>query len=82
MSPVVANGKLPEMTDIAAVILRNAGDSVVQLESGRYTLDPKETLSFNVTEDCAGMGITDVSVTFTGGTTNLLQIIVLKEAPC
>lgn len=82
LSPVTANGKLPEIRGIAAICLRNAGDSTVNLAGGRWTLDSKETLSLNVTEDGSVMDILEVNVTFTGGSTNMLQIIILNERPC
>lgn len=82
MAPVTADGKLPDLTGIAAISLRNGGDSTVNIANGRWTLDAKETLSLNVTEDYAGMDIQDVQITFSGGSTNLLQIVVLTQAPC
>lgn len=82
LAPMTKNGKLPDLRDIAAICLRNAGDSTINLENGAWTLDSKETLSLNVTEDCAGMNVFDLTVTFSGGSTNKLQIVILKEADC
>lgn len=82
LAPVVADGKLPDLTGIAAIGLRNAGDSTVNIANGRWTLDSKETLFLNVTEDYAGMDIQDVQITFTGGTTDSLQIVILTQSPC
>jgi hypothetical protein len=84
MVPVTVNGgKIPDLLGISAIILRNAGNSVVSLENGMYTLQQYETLSLNVTEDCgAVMDVLDVTVNFTGGSTNKLEIIILKAANC
>lgn len=83
LAPVIANGKLPEFGKVAAISFRNGGDSTVNLAGGRWTLDSKETLSINVTEDDdAALEVQDISVTFAGGSTNLLQILVLMDANC
>lgn len=82
LAPITQNGKLPDLNDIAAICLRNAGDSTVELNNGAWTLDSKETISLNVTEDMAGMDWWDITVSFTGGTTNKLQIVILKMADC
>lgn len=82
LAPVIKNGKIPDLKGVAAISLRNAGDSTVSLDNGSWTLDSKETLSLNVTEDGATMDILDITVTFSGGSTNSLQIIILREADC
>lgn len=82
IAPVTATGKIPDLVDIVAISFRNAGDSTVNLDGGKWTLDSKETLSLNVTEDYGSMDIIGINVTFTGGSTNLLQIVILKESPC
>lgn len=83
VAPVTTNGKLPEFKGVAAISLRNGGDSTVSLANGRWTLDSKETLSLNVTEDDdATMEIQDINVTFSGGSTDLLQILVIIEHDC
>lgn len=82
LAPMTKSGKLPDLRGIAAICLRNAGDSTISLENGAWTLDTKETLSLNVTEDCASMNVFDITVTFSGGSTNKLQIVILKESDC
>lgn len=83
IAPVTANGKLPEFKGVAAISLRNGGDGTVNLAGGKWTLDSKETLSINVTEDDdATLEVQDIQVTFTGGSTRLLQILILVESDC
>lgn len=82
LAPVTHPGTIPDLEGIAAVIFRNAGDSTVSLGGNAYTLDSKETLSLNVTEDDSTMDVFQVPVAFTGGTTNKLEIILLKAADC
>lgn len=82
LAPVTATGKIPDLVDVVAISFRNAGDSTVNLDDGKWTLDSKETLSLNVTEDYASMDVIGINVTFTGGSSNLLQIVILKESPC
>lgn len=51
--PITEAGQI-DLKDIVAIQLRNAGTATVLLFSGAagmYTLDSKETLSINVTED-------------------------------
>lgn len=48
--PITEDGFI-DVNDIVAIQLRNAGTATVLLFNGRYTLDTKETLSVNVTED-------------------------------
>lgn len=83
-APLTADGDLPDMRNVAAIILRNAGTATVNLKNGQYTLDSKETLSLNVTEDSAGLEIQDVGVTFdtSSGAVKKLQIIALKAVNC
>lgn len=83
MVPVTVNGgKIPDLTGISAIILRNAGDSVVSLENGAYTLQQYETLSLNVTELFGTLDVFDITVNFIGGATNKLEIIILVPSNC
>ena len=83
LPPVVNTGQI-DIQNIAAVILRNAGTATVNLWNGLYTLDSKETLSLNVTEEFAAIDLNNINVTFdtsTGGIQKL-QIIVLQKKLC
>lgn len=76
------NGDI-DIQGISAIVLRNAGTATVELFHGLYTLDPKETLSVNVTELFAVLDLHNISVTFDTGTGSVkkLQILVLKRLP-
>lgn len=84
LSPMTVNGFITDLEGIAAIILRNNGDSRVDLWYGKYSLQQYETVSFNVTEDCLStMEWLQVPVQFVGGTTNSLQIVFMKrKMPC
>lgn len=59
--PLVEAGQI-DLKDIVAIQLRNAGTATVLLFAGgegMYTLDSKETISMNVTED--GIATLDLS---------------------
>lgn len=81
---VTANGVIQALEDVDAVILRNAGTATVNLWNGGYTLDPKETVSFNVTQDDTTLDFVNVPVTFdtSTGAVKSLQIIYIKSSPC
>lgn len=83
LAPVTADGTIPPINDVAAVIFRNAGTATVNLWGGAYTLDSKETLSLNVTEVGGQLNLYDIPITFDTGSGPLqrLQIIVLKASP-
>jgi hypothetical protein len=79
IAPMTNDGTI-DQAPVGAVMLRNAGTATVNLWNGLYTLDPKETLSLNVTEDDADLTI-QIPVTFdtaTGSVKNL-QIILIKQ---
>jgi hypothetical protein len=82
--PMVDDGPLLNIENAAAVILRNAGTATVNLNSGMYTLDSKETLSLNVTEDYSELDVQNITVTFdtSTGATKKLQVLILKANPC
>lgn len=83
IAPLTAAGQI-DQKDVLAVQLRNAGTSTVKLWNGLYTLDPKETLSVNVTESGFTMDLQAISVTFdnTTGSVNRLEIILLRYVRC
>ena len=83
-APVVANGVIQPLLDVDAIILRNAGTATVNLWNGAYTLDSKETISFNVTQDDATLDFTKVPVTFdtSTGAEQKLQIVYIMSSPC
>jgi len=79
MQPMTADGYIPDMPNIAAIQFQNVGDSTVTLFHGTYTVLPNGgILSLNVTEDWSSMDVFQLDVTFTGGTTNRLEIITLR----
>lgn len=84
LAPVTEPGKISPINGAAAVIFRNDGSATVNLWGGAYTLDSKETLSLNVTEDFGTLDLNDISITFdtTTGAVQRLQIVVLKPANC
>ncbi len=81
---VTANGIIQALEDVDAIILRNAGTATVNLWNGGYTLDPKETISFNVTQDDTTLDFYNVQVTFdtSTGAVQKLQIVYIKSSPC
>lgn len=83
LAPMVNDGEINQ-SRIAAVILRNAGTATVELWNGLYTLDPKETLSLNVTEWNAELDLATIPVRFNTGTGGVkrLEIILLKATYC
>ena len=84
IGPITQSGALKDLLDISAIIFRNAGDNTVQINNGRWTLDSKETLAVNVTEDFGTMDVAGWQINFIqdGPTlTNSLQIIILKAGP-
>lgn len=56
--PLTADGQI-DVKDIVAIQLRNDGTATVRLFNNMYTLDSKETLSLNITED--GVATLDIS---------------------
>lgn len=81
--PPVSTTSNIDLKDIVAVILRNAGTATVNLWNGLYTLDSKETLSLNVTEDNGYIDLLNIPVAFdtSTGSVQKLQILVLKMSP-
>lgn len=84
MAPITEQGKLPAMDGIYALILRNAGTATVELMNGLYTLDSKETLALNVTEDDAVLNVDNITVNFDTGTGSVqnLQLIAMRATNC
>lgn len=83
-SPVTTDGPLLEINDASAVIFRNAGTATVQFNNGAYTLDSKETLSLNVTEENSAIDVLNFTVSFdtSTGAVKKLQILIIKAASC
>lgn len=81
---VTANGVIQALEDVDAIILRNAGTATVELWNGGYTLDSKETVSINVTQDDSTLDFVNVPVTFdtSTGAVKKLQIIYVRSSPC
>lgn len=84
LPPITSNQNINSISNITAVIFRNGGNATVNLWNGAYTLDSKETLSFNVTEDSGALILEDIPVSFNTGTgaVKLLQIIIIKPDNC
>jgi hypothetical protein len=82
LAPITKDQNI-NIENIAAVILRNAGDATVNIWYGAYTLDSKETVSLNITEEFSGLDLFDVPITFdtTTGSVKKLQILVMKKQP-
>lgn len=78
-APIVKPGDI-DLKDVVAVIFRNAGDATVNLWGGMYTLDSKETLSLNVTEDWASIDLLNIPISFdtSTGAVQKLQWVVMK----
>lgn len=81
--PITAADNI-DIKDIVAIQLRNAGTSNVVLWMGAYTLEPKDTLSINVTEE--GWATLDLSAPIlpvqfdtTPGPVNKLEYFVLRR---
>lgn len=83
IAPITKDGTI-DLVGLDAIVIRNAGTAIVNLWNGLYTLDSKETLSFNVTESGAVLNVQNVPVSFdtSSGGTPSLQIIVIKKQNC
>jgi hypothetical protein len=84
LAPITQPGKITPITGAAAIIFRNAGSATVNLWGGSYTLDSKETLSLNVTEDFGTLDATEIPISFDTGTgpVQRLQILILVPSNC
>lgn len=78
-----SNGDMT-IKDVVAIVLRNAGTATVNLWDGLYTLDPKETVSLNVTETGLELELLSVPVKFdtSTGSVQKLQVLALKKIAC
>lgn len=84
-APMTANGYMQDIKNVAAIVFQNVGDSTVRIFNGLYTILPNGgTLSLNATESpnegLSTMDILQLMVTFTGGTTNRLEVLVLRPS--
>lgn len=82
-APVTANGYMPDIKSVCAIVFQNVGDSTVRLFDGLYTVLPSGgSLTLNATESpedgVATIDILQLMVTFSGGTTNRLEVLVLR----
>jgi len=84
LAPITQAGEVPAILDASAVIFRNAGSATVNLWNGAYTLDSKETVSFNVCEEQSALVLQNIPVSFDSATGEVykLQIIVIKSENC
>lgn len=82
LAPMVEDGEINQ-TNVAAIVLRNAGTATVELFYGMYQLDSKETITFNVTELYASLDL-KIPVKFdtSTGAAKELQIVLLKASNC
>lgn len=83
MPLITEDGHVPDLSEAAAIIFRNAGTATVNFEQGAYTLAPGETLSLNVTEDSVShLEIMNLQVSFdtATGAVKKLQRIILKRS--
>lgn len=83
-APIVEDNAMINHADIAAIVVKNAGTATVLLFDGLYTLDPKESLTLNVTEPNASLHVQNIPVTFdtsTGGVKRL-EVLLLKSETC
>ena len=79
MQPMTANGYIPDMKNIAAIVFQNVGTTNARLFNGNYTvLANGGTLALDVTEDLSSMDILQLDVVFQGAGTNRLEILTLR----
>jgi len=79
LAPMTANGYIPDMAGVAAVVFQNVGTTNVRLFNGAYTiLANGGSLALDVTEDFASMDILQLDVMFQGAGTNRLEILTLR----
>lgn len=80
LKPMTANGYIPDMVNVAAVIFQNVGTTDVRLFKGTYTvLANGGTLTLNVTEDFGSLDVLQLDVMFQGVGTNRLEILTLRQ---
>lgn len=81
LAPMTANGYVPDIKDVVAVVFQNTGTNNAAIFNGMYTiLANGGTLALNVTEDFASMDVLQLDVVFTGAGTNRLEILTLRPS--
>jgi len=81
LAPMTADGYIPDMKDVVAVVFQNVGTTNVKLFNGMYTvLANGGSLALDVTEDFATMDILKLQVMFVGAGTNRLEILTIRPA--
>jgi len=80
LPPLVQNDTI-EQNGIQAISLRNGGTSVVTINNA-WTLAVGETLHISAVSNVDEIEFNNILITFAAGGVNLLQIMILKAAPC
>lgn len=80
LPPLIENGTI-EQNGIQAISLRNGGTSVVTINNA-WNLAAGETLHISAVNNADEIEFNNILITFAAGGTNLLQIMILKAAPC
>ena len=79
MAPMTANGIVPDIKGVAAVIFQNVGTTNARVFKGAYTiLANGGTLTLNVTEEMGSLDLLQFDVMFQGVGTNRLEIVTLR----
>ena len=83
ITSLVEDGDIDHI-DTEAVMFRNAGTATVEMWNGLWTLDPKETLSLNVTNEGTTLDLNNIPVKFdtSSGGVKKLQILLIKSKIC
>lgn len=80
LAPMVANGYIPDIRNVAAIIFQNTGTTNAVLFNGAYTvLANGGVLTLNVTELGGSLDVLQLNVMFSGVGTNRLEILTLRQ---
>ena len=84
IAPITDDKVLNPLPDVTAIIFRNAGTATVSLFNGLYTLDPKETVSFNSADQKPTIELENIQISFDTGTGSVkkLEIVTLRKKHC
>lgn len=77
---MTANGYIPDMEGVVAVVFQNTGTNNVRLFHGAWTILPNSTLALNVTEHFGTIDVLQLDVMFVGAGTNRLEILTLQPS--
>lgn len=80
LAPFTENGTI-EQNGIQAISLRNGGTSVVSINNA-WNLAAGETLHISAVNNADEIEFNNILIQFAAGGINLLQIMILKAAPC